>query len=204
MLQLGGINTNAPGVSTGHPTPAVVQNDDFTLILSGNRSGTIELYRFGADSAYTEPFTLLTKTVDSLDLGAFTNPTLADFDGDGVLEMVVGNERGGLSFYGTDLRNDLSTGLFSAVRPAFDFSVFPNPVADELTISGLPASVREVALLDVQGRVLRSTDLSSTAQPSTQGARPQVQWRLEELSAGVYFVRASGPEGIATRRVVHL
>lgn len=199
VLQLGGINTNAPGVSTGHPTPAVVQNDDFTLILSGNRSGTIELYRFGADSAYTEPFTLLTKTVDSLDLGAFTNPTLADFDGDGVLEMVVGNERGGLSFYGTDLRNDLSTWLFSAVRPAFDFSVFPNPVADELIISGLPASVREVALLDVQGRVLRSTDL-----PSTQGARPQVQWRLEELSAGVYFVRASGPEGIATRRVVHL
>ncbi len=206
VLQLGGINTNAPGVSTGHPTPAVVQNDDFTLVISGNRSGTIEVYRFGADSAYTEPFTLLTKTVDSLDLGAFTNPALADFDGDRVLEMVVGNERGGISFYETDLRNDLSTGLFSAVRPAFDFSVFPNPVADELTISGLPAGVREVALLDVQGRVLRSTTLQTTAYnlPSTHAAQTQVQWRLKELSAGVYFVRASGPEGVATRRVVHL
>jgi len=182
-----------------------VQNDDFTLVLSGNRSGTIEVYRFGADSAYTEPFTLLTKTVDSLDLGAFTNPTLADFNGDGVLEMVVGNERGGVSFYGTDLRNDLSTGLFSAVRPAFDFNVFPNPVADELSISGLPAGVREVALLDVQGRVLRSTILPSTVYhlSSNNTAQTQVQWRLKELSAGVYFVRASGPEGVATRRVVH-
>ena len=204
VLQLGGINTNATGVSTGHPTPQVVQNDDFTLVMSGNRSGTIEVYRFGADSAYTEPFTLLTKTVDSLDLGAFTNPAVADFDGDGVLEMVVGNERGGVNFYETDLRSDLSTGLFSAVRPAFDFSVFPNPVEDELTISGLPAGVREVVLLDVQGRVLRSTTLQSADYnlPSTHAAQTQVQWRLKKLSAGVYFVRVSGPAGVGTRRVV--
>jgi hypothetical protein len=195
MIQLGGINTNAPGVSTGHPNPWVIQNPNYTLVLTGNRTGQIEVYRFGTDSAYTEPFTLLTKEVDDLDVGGFSNPGFGDFDGNGQLELVVGNQRGGVNFFTSNLKEDATTGLFSAVRPRFDFTISPNPADELLTVTGWPqGAVRELALLDVNGRVLRTEQV--------QQARTQVQWKLEGLSTGVYIVRASGPGGVAARKVV--
>ncbi|MFK8162341.1 MAG: T9SS type A sorting domain-containing protein [Lewinella sp.] len=195
MIQLGGINTNAPGVSTGHPNPWVIQNPNYTLVLSGNRTGNIQAYRFGVDSAHTEPFTLLNKKVDDLDVGGFSNPGFGDFDGDGKLEVVVGNQRGGVTFFRSNLNEDATTGLFAAARPDFDFAISPNPIDELLTISGWPrGAVRELALLDVNGRVLRTEQV--------QQARTQVQWKLEGLSAGVYVVRASGVGGVATRKVV--
>ncbi len=195
MIQLGAINTNAPGVSTGHPNPWVIQNPNYTLVLSGNRTGNIQAYRFGIDSAYTEPFTLLTKTVDDLDVGGFSNPGFGDFDGDGKLEVVVGNQRGGVTFFTSNLNTDATTGLLSAVRPDFDFAVSPNPASELLIASGWPqGAVRVLTLLDVNGRVLRTEQV--------QQARTQVQWKLEGLSTGVYIVRASGPGGVAARKVV--
>lgn len=191
--QLGGINTNTPGSSTGHPTPRVIQHPDYTLLLTGNRAGTVEAYRFGADSSFREPFTLLTEQAGSLQAGNFSSPAFGDFDGDGVLEMVLGNQRGGLQFYGTSLRTDGSTGLFSPAVPAFDFRVFPNPTSSRLTISDLPVGVSEVALLDVTGRVLRRESIRA-------GSR--VQWNVNGISAGVYLVRATGAAGIGVRRVV--
>lgn len=194
VLQLGGINTNSPGVSTGHPAPWVVQHPDYTLVMAGNRSGTVEVYRFGLDSTYTEPFTLLTKSAGGLDVGSFANPGFGDFDGDGVLEMVIGNERGGLNFFASNLKIDGATGLFSANRPTIDFRVFPNPATDLITIGALPNGVENLSLLDVTGRVLRTQQV--------QGPRTQVQWNVDGLSAGVYLVRAEGSAGVGVRRVV--
>ncbi|MEM6769419.1 MAG: T9SS type A sorting domain-containing protein, partial [Bacteroidota bacterium] len=196
LIQLGGINVNTPGVSTGHPTPWVIQNPDYTLVLAGNRSGKIEAYRFGIDSAYTDPFSLLTKSAGGLDVGAFANPGFGDFDGDGVLEMVVGNERGGLNFFGTSLKIDGTTGLFAINQPDFEFSVFPNPATDQISIDGLPAGVGQLELLDVAGRQLQYQSLLPNQ------ARTRVQWEVAELPAGVYFLRASGMAGVAVKRVV--
>ncbi len=195
LLQLGGFTTNKPGVSTGHPSPWVVQNAAYTLILTGNRTGQLEAYRFGIDSAYTENYTLLTKEVDSLDLGGFSNPGLGDFDGDGKLEFVIGNQRGGVSFYRSNLNVDATTALFAPQRPQLAISVVPNPASEQLTVGGWgTGEVTELALLDVTGRVLRTQTI--------ERARTQVQWRLEELATGVYLVRASGPGGVGTQKVV--
>lgn len=192
-VQLGGINVNSPGVSTGHPTPWVIQNPAYTLVLAGNRAGNIEAYRFGTDSSYTEPFTLLTKRAGNFDVGSFANPAFGDFDGDGVLEMVIGNQRGGVQFYGTSLKTDGSTGLFFARLPTLDFEVFPNPASNEIILSELPRGATTIDLLDVTGRVLRTQQI---------GARTQVRWELEKRSAGVYLVRVSGPGGVGVKRVV--
>jgi len=195
VLQLGSINTNAPGVSTGHPTPWVIQNPEYTLVMTGNRQGHIEAYRFGIDSAYTEDYTLLSKQIDNVSVGGFANPGFADFNGDGKLELVLGSQRGGATFFHTNLNRDATTGLFSAFSPAFDFQVSPNPASDVVNISGWPTgAVMEATLLDVTGQVLRKQ--------SVQRARTRVQWQVEGLSPGVYLVRLEGAGGLASRKVV--
>jgi hypothetical protein len=194
MLQLGGINTNSPGISTGHPAPWVIQSPNYTLVFTGNRIGKLEAYRFGIDSAYTEPFTLLTKDVDGLDVGGFANPGFADFDGDGKLELVIGTQRGGANFFQTNLNLDATTALFAAPQPSFAFSAAPNPAAKFITVSGWPAgAAAEISLLDVNGRVLRKEALA---------ARTRVRWEVEGLSSGVYIVRLAGIGGVASRKII--
>lgn len=198
LIQLGGINANTPGVSTGHPAPFVLRYPEHTLVLVGNRAGTIEAYRFGIDSAYTESFTLLTKAAGALDVGSFANPAFGDFDGDGILEMVVGNERGGLEFFRSDLTLSGTTST-AAVRPRnLPFRVHPNPATTEVTIRDLPAGTTAVALLDINGRVLRERRVQGRAEATVSTLR----WPLTEVPAGVYLLRVSGSRGSGVRRLV--
>ena len=194
LLQLGGINTSVPGVRTGHPSPWVFQNDGYTLLLTGNRAGDVQAYRYGADSSYLDTFTQVSSRVGDLNVGGFSNPGFGDFDGDGKLEMVLGTERGGALFYATNLNPDATTPVRRADRLAFRFEAFPNPATDRLTISGWPAStVTQAQVLDVTGRVIRTQDIR---------ARAQVQWAVGELKPGVYLVRLTGVGGSSVRRVV--
>ena len=194
-LQLGAFSTNRPGVSTGHPAPWVLQNDDYTLVLAGNRTGSLEAYRFGIDSSYLDPYATVSRDLGGLDVGGFANPAFGDFDGDGLLELVLGTQRGGLNYFTTNLTADGTTGLFTPAAPTVRFDAWPNPATEIVTLSGWPAGqIDELTLLDLTGRVLRQTRVD--------GARTQVQWRVAGLAAGAYVVRATGRGGVGALRVV--
>ncbi len=190
--QLGGINTNTPGGSSGHPAPTVVTYADHFVLLTGNRVGTLEAYSF---TDYTQAFMPLSRSVDRLDIGGFSTPATADFDGDGLLELVLGNQRGGLSYYTTQLAAELSTGLFSPSFPALEFTLAPNPTTGQLQLRNLPGSrVQTVSVYSSVGQlVLRVDDASS---------RSSLDLELGRLAAGVYVVRVETGEGVGARRVV--
>ena len=192
-LQLGGINTNKPGLSSGHPTPRVLTYDDRFLLVTGNRSGTLEAYEF---TDYTQPFTELSDTVAGLDVGGFSAPALADFDDDGREEMVVGNQRGGLSYYRTDLAADRPSGLFGPDGREIIFTVFPNPAADRIRMEGLPGARRQtLRLISPGGGVVRVVEA---------GAVSGYTLDVSGLPAGHYLVEVLTPAGRGARRVVVL
>ncbi|NJC27876.1 T9SS type A sorting domain-containing protein [Neolewinella antarctica] len=194
-LQLGGINAAVPGSSTGHPTPWVIQRTDHTLVVTGNQNGTLEAYRFGLDTTVNEPFKLLTEVIDGATFGSYANPAFGDFDGDGGLELVVGNERGGAAFFRTNLLNDTTVPLRNVRRADFDFTVSPNPTTGRTIVSGWPAgSVTEVTIFDVSGR--------QVAQIPVDVARSRVQWNGKKQAKGIYLARLTGPGGTATRKIV--
>lgn len=195
-IDLGGIDARVPGVSTGHPTPAVIQNDSFTYVLLGNRAGWLELYRLAADADVHEDFEVLTENLPGVDVGGFANPTFADFNNDGLLEFVVGTRRGGVIFYASDWQTDATVPISSA--PAtFEFSVFPNPNSGTFTVSGLPTSVQLLELYDATGRLVQHLPLNNL------GDGAQVQWGILKSSGrGVYLLRAVSEDGAATRRLI--
>lgn len=195
LLQLGKIDTRSEGISTGHPAPTVITAADHTLIITGNRSGTLEAYRFGLDTTLSEQFTLVTESIGNLDFGTFTNPDFGDFNGDGELELVVGNERGGVEFFLTNLATDGTVPVFSPRTSAFDFMVSPNPTSARTIISGWPiGEVTEVEIYDLTGRRLFHQRI--------KGAQSQVQWNGEGLARGIYVAKLTGPGGTAARRIV--
>ena len=91
---------------------------------------------------------------------------------------------------GAAMRTDASSGLGNINIE--NVSIFPNPASDVLNISfNAEASTYNVAILDLQGRVL-----------ATESGSQNVTFPVGDLSAGSYLVTISTESGVYTENVV--
>ena len=67
----------------------------------GEASGTINYY-VNEGSAEEPVFTLVSDKYMDIDIGRRSAPVLADFDGDGDFDMLIGQESPGLTYYRND------------------------------------------------------------------------------------------------------
>ncbi len=165
-------------------------NKDY--LLMGSYYGRLDVWDGVETGNVNQIFSLVADTFSNLNLQSYTAPAVADVDGDGKLEMVVGTDMGGLLLYWTGAGLGVET---PAAAPA-SFSVFPNPATDAFTIdfSGKGnGSGAGITVLDLTGRVVFQEKWPSgkhRGQIDTQG------WR-----AGIYLISVAGESGIETQKI---
>jgi hypothetical protein len=146
-----------------------------TGLLVGAVDGRIRYYdRLDPDAA---AFPLHDSAFAGYAEGARAMPCMADFDGDGRADLVVGNASGGLAWF----RSTGPTGLPSP--EASSARVWPNPVRSggSLRLEGPSAEGRPWRLHDATGRLAASGRVG-----------PDGRLRLPALAAGAYALRAGG------------
>ncbi|MBF9221960.1 T9SS type A sorting domain-containing protein [Hymenobacter ruricola] len=116
-----------------------------------------------------------------LDSYAFYGLAAADLNADGAPELLVGTQSGGLLSFAT--RNRTITATRTEAAAALALSVYPNPATATATVE--TARPTRLTLLDLTGRVVRTLD----------EAQRRHALNLSGLAAGVYLVRAVGPDG---------
>ncbi|MBF9220144.1 T9SS type A sorting domain-containing protein [Hymenobacter ruricola] len=87
--------TTAAG-SYSTPTTGDLNNNGLVELLMGQGDGTIILYEQAQANSLTLNAGVLLKNADgtTLDVGNYAKPTVADLDGNGLLELLVGEETG--------------------------------------------------------------------------------------------------------------
>ncbi|MDP4710310.1 MAG: T9SS type A sorting domain-containing protein [Saprospiraceae bacterium] len=182
--RFGGIDTRIPGYINGFSAPLVVPSKGGRLLLTGTDNGRLECYAL-PDSNFAQPFEQLSETWGGVYTGTRTKISLGDVNGDGLLELVIGNYRGGLGVFATDLKiNNVATDVANApARPLL--RIFPNPTHDLLQLqTDSPGSLE---LYDIQG----SIQLRQSVQTGLQTIS------LEALPPGTYLLRFLTTDGAA-------
>jgi hypothetical protein len=188
ILQLKLINTHLGGVKVDKPyaghfnsVPFIGKIDttgkDYMLV--GSYSGSI--YRYDGfqsgdtssnylmlDSAYSYIDTayLVKNNSASYNIGVYDGlrsaPAVADIDGDGKYEMVVGNAYGGLKLYKWDTAAPVGIKNLNTVND--EIKLFPNPANDKVSISwsgNAAAATKQIYIINIAGQLIYSTSISS-------------------------------------------
>ncbi len=176
---LGDVDGRIIGQSTGHSIPFILDFGDRYELFMGTEHGTLEHYN-NIDGNLNGDFNIISENIFTHPEGNFLHPAFYDWDNDGFLEVVVGNERGGVSYYSTNIALD-GTVNTDNLLPEMALSIYPNPATDQVTISLSDEVEGEVAfqLISSQGQLLRQQVLGvGTAQID-----------VTDLPSGIYFLR---------------
>ncbi len=124
---------------------------------------------------------------ENLWAGQYMSLATADLDNDGNLDYVLGNMRGGLTFYNFNAPpfNPVSVENHSIALQA---TLFPNPARDQLLVrfDAVPQSPVTIQIFDALGRLQKHWNNNQQQLNSLY---------IGDLGAGIYFVRLADEEG---------
>ena len=146
--QLGGVKVDGAYGRNSVPFIGKMDTTGKDYILMGSNSGL--LYRYDgfqsgdttvkyilkdSEYSYLDTNYLYVRNSATYQLGVYQGlraaPAIADIDGDGLYEMVIGDAYGGLKLY----RQDTSTLNIPIDEAAIQLSLYPNPARDEVYLS---------------------------------------------------------------------
>ncbi|MBK9993240.1 MAG: T9SS type A sorting domain-containing protein [Saprospiraceae bacterium] len=159
-----------------YSTPTIIDFNGKYKIISGSIYGETSIWSDIEANIYST-FRRENPNYGQMRDGALTHLALADVDNDMVLEMCIGNQRGGLSFYKTDLKID-GTYVNTSYLSKNDVEIFPNPTNHSLTVQ-CESNIYGYQILDINGKKI----LQSEIHPNTK-----VQLNLSILPQGIYTI----------------
>jgi hypothetical protein len=191
--RVGYIDTRVPGsaTGTGESAPVILDFEDGYRLFTGSEDGRLEVYYNIADQLYdTIPADIT--SLASIKEGINTNLDIADINNDGYLDIVVGNWRGGISIFGTDLSLDLVS--VNDGPENLGVQIFPNPAKDQISIQVLNTSntQKQLALYDAVGRIVMERNWSGH----------NLDLNVEQLPSGIYFAKVRIGERFQIEKII--
>lgn len=186
----GGVDVRAPGWYSGYSVPLMFDdNGSYTMVVGSERGW---LYRYdNIEGNLAGTFTLSDSMYVSWREGGFSSAAVADLNGDGLYDMIIGNYAGGVSYFEGD--NNVSTANLLE-EDEDQLSIFPNPALDNFTIrttvsAGMNSNYQ---LVDLSGKTVK------------QGAIHN-QYAVVDcsgISPGIYICTVTDSEGMSLNRKI--
>ena len=191
----GGIDV-MPNCCTGYSIPFLTPIDTsgkYYLFTAGE-DGWIQLYG-NIEGNLANTFGLADSTVGNIDLGLRTSISGADINGDGSLELVIGNYRGGVTIY--TLEGSAIIGVNEVEIQASALLVYPNPTSGTVHVKSLSPGkfIAAYYLRDILGRIVVS---------ESNMKRPALSIDLSDYQAGLYFLQIVDSEGRSSVEKINL
>lgn len=114
-----------------------LDNDNLLDLIVGESSGDLHYYE--QDGTGSLSFTLVSENLSGIDVGKYSSPCFADFDEDGMLDLLIGEMDGNLNHYQQDTAGSTTFNLITEkfVSGVIDVGVEAAPTIADLDNDGL-------------------------------------------------------------------
>ncbi|NUM30757.1 MAG: T9SS type A sorting domain-containing protein [Bacteroidetes bacterium] len=170
---------NASGIITD------INNDGKFEMVCGGNEGKIRVFKFATynQPKYIEDTTILFDSsymrYNTLDFGADSKPAIGDIDGDGVKDIIVGNNRGGIHLLKGKVEISNTSKLVKNKMPV----IYPNPNhGNILNINKNDNEIYSFKILNISGKTI----LTENSNPHSDFH----QIKIDSLNRGVYFIQS--------------
>lgn len=184
---LGGINTVQPGNSFGWSAPALAATTAGNVLVTGTTDGNLMAFN-GLSASPGAVFTKIDNAFGNIAEGYRSHPTFADIDADGTLDMIVGNQRGGISIFKTEMQACPTSSSTVAAAPTNPLRILPNPASNWVRAElpgNAPAHWRAT---DALGREMAAGEVPAGILNIQVASWPAGVYILETVSAGIKAV----------------
>jgi hypothetical protein len=189
--KLGGIDLKSSAL-VGNLTPQFLDyEDEFKLIL-GWENSRLHLYE-DIENNLDGDFMLVDDYYGKIWEGNQTAIALADLNDNGFLEMTIGNRRGGLSIFESDLEKEpFVSNTKKIVAPTLD--LFPNPTSGNLALIAKNITINQTKCLifNALGQLVFEQKLNQT----------QTDFNVSGYPSGIYFCQIQSKNGSIVNRFV--
>ena len=169
----GGVDVSEWWTNIGSSAPVFHLNNNLIELYVGSKSGAIFKYD-NITNNLSGNFNLVDSNYQELYLGSYSSPAIYDLNNDSLLDFIIGNKRGGLSYFRGTNDSTLSSFLINN-NSVLNLKIFPNPSKNIIQIDNLHNSI-EYEILTNYGSIIKKG--------STNG-----KVNIEFLSNGIYFLR---------------
>ncbi|MDQ3142381.1 MAG: T9SS type A sorting domain-containing protein [Bacteroidota bacterium] len=127
--------------------------------------------------------------------GERTHLDIADIDDDGILDMVVGNQRGGISIFNTEFRVDGTIVSTKSITVQDTWSMFPNPVQQTLHIRWEEPQSGTLKVFNLNGMVVITNEIKEQS---------QFELELGQLNKACYIIQFINANKLFQSRITKL
>jgi hypothetical protein len=171
----GGVDVRLAGFTTGYSIPFIFRENGTTKLIVGSESRGL-VYYTQIDNNLNGNFNYVTDYFEGINEGGRLSPFGRDINGDGHLDLFIGNYAGGLALFEglglVTIHNHINR------LENFYFDIYPNPAQATLTIK---------ANFDIPNE--KYIIFNSLGSIVSEGALNSNIINIEELSQGMYFIR---------------
>lgn len=168
-----------PDCCTGYSIPFIYEDGSkkYSLLIA-SEAGNIKYFPDIENGDTT--FAMTDSVFGDIDEGTRTSICGADIDNDNKFEWVVGNIRGGIAIYESEIFVSTPNAL------TFGLNLYPNPASDRIRLNASGEQLQRLELYDLQGKMVLSRNLNGSS---------EAEIHLQNLSTGMYLLKVSNRTG---------
>ena len=163
----GRIDIDSLYISNGFSSPKLIDINGEYHLFSGSFSGKTYLYN-NIDGNLNGKFTELNTINNNIWEGGRTSVSISDINNDNLVDLIIGNQCGGLAYFkGDSIMNT------SIITISNTFSIYPNPATDIICIGNKQKEI--INIYNTIGKLVISTKEENID--------------VKNLPSGIYFVK---------------